>query len=259
MITRPPPPLGLIRAFECTARHLSFTRAARELGYTQAAVSAQVRALEKHVGGPLFVRKTRSLKLTETGEAFLPTLRQALQQIDAATNAILTGSREKTVSIACPMSLAENWLTGILSGFRVAHPDIDVVVHGTVWETPGDPAADLVITVNRADEVPEGFQCLWPEKLVLLCAPAVNRGLTSAAEILTAPKIFIMGRQEYWTSMAAALSLSSIDLDRGYRTNSTNIALEMAARGLGVTVALSRFENISGERSAGRTLLHKAT
>ena len=248
MIDRPPPPLGLIRAFECTARHLSFTLAARELGYTQAAVSAQVRALEKYVARPLFVRKTRSLKLTDIGEAFLPTLLQGLQQIDDATNAILTGSRENTVSVACPMSLAENWLPGVLVGFREHYPDIDVIVHGTVWEAPGEPAADLTITINRRDEAPDTAKCLWPEKLVLLCAPSTAQGLTSATAIPSAPKIFVMGRQEYWTGMAAALSLPGVDLDRGYRTNSTNIALEMAASGLGITVALETVSRTYLER-----------
>src|SRR5215470_16197412 len=94
---RPPPPLNFIRAFECAARHLSFTRAAEELGYTQAAISMQVRALEKYLGRALFVRSARSLELTEMGEAFLPTLRQALSQIDSATEAIVTSSRDQGV------------------------------------------------------------------------------------------------------------------------------------------------------------------
>ncbi len=70
---KPPPPLNYIRSFECSARHLSFTAAASELGYTQAAVSNHVRALEHYIGRQLFVRYPRSLKLTEVGEAFLPT------------------------------------------------------------------------------------------------------------------------------------------------------------------------------------------
>ena len=43
-------PLNALRAFESAARHLSFTRAARELNVTQAAVSQQVRALEERLG-----------------------------------------------------------------------------------------------------------------------------------------------------------------------------------------------------------------
>ena len=51
------PPLTAIRAFEAVARHLSFTRAAAELGMTQAAVSYQIRLLEERLGAPLFLRQ----------------------------------------------------------------------------------------------------------------------------------------------------------------------------------------------------------
>src|SRR5262245_35148503 len=100
---RPPPPLNYIRSFECSARHLSFTAAAQELGYTQAAVSNHVRALEQYIGRQLFIRYPRSLKLTEMGEAFLPTLRQALEQIDQATESIVASARKRTVVVSCPM------------------------------------------------------------------------------------------------------------------------------------------------------------
>ncbi len=247
-MSKQPPPLNFVRSFECTARHLSITLAARELGYTQAAVSAHVRALEHYVGRPLFERKTRSLKLTEIGEAYLPTLRQALQQIDNATEAIVTSSREKSVSLACPMSLAENWITRVLPGFAATYPDIDVVVHGTVWESPGEPVADLAITINRDDEVPDGARRLWRERLSLVCAPALAAKIRAPQHIGALPKIFVMARQEYWTIMATALSLPNLDLERGFRTNATNIALEMAANGLGLTVALTSLTRTYVER-----------
>src|SRR2546423_15431961 len=66
---KPSPPLNYIRSFECSARHLSLTAAAKELGYTQAAVSSHVRGLERYIGRQLFIRYPRSLKLTEMGEA----------------------------------------------------------------------------------------------------------------------------------------------------------------------------------------------
>ena len=56
------PPLAAIRVFESAARHLSFTRAATELGMTQAAVSYQIKVLEERLGAPLFLRQPRALK-----------------------------------------------------------------------------------------------------------------------------------------------------------------------------------------------------
>ena len=62
------PPLSAIRAFEAAARHGSFTKAAEELGMTQAAISYQVKILEDRVGAPLFLRQPRKVVLSEAGK-----------------------------------------------------------------------------------------------------------------------------------------------------------------------------------------------
>ena len=64
------PPLNALRAFEASARQLSFTRAAEELFVTQAAISHQIKSLEEHLGIKLFMRKNRSLLLTEEGQSY---------------------------------------------------------------------------------------------------------------------------------------------------------------------------------------------
>lgn len=252
-MNRPPPPLNFIRSFECAARHLSFTRAAQELGYTQAAISTHVRALEKYLGRDLFVRNARSLELTEMGAAFLPTLRQALTQIDNATDAVMTGGRDRSVIIACPFSLSENWLPGCMAEFHRQRPDIEVTIHGTVWEGSDDRIADLVITVNRDDEVPPGAQPLWRETLSLLCAPDVAARLRSPADLIDHGKVLISGRQEYWSIMAEALDTPDLaQIDPGtvahFKTNASNVALELAAEGQGVTIALSSLARVYLQR-----------
>ncbi len=243
-MNRPPPPLNFIRSFECAARHLSFTRAAQELGYTQAAISTHVRALEKYLGRDLFVRNARSLHLTEMGAAFLPTLRQALTQIDNATDAVMTSGRDRSVIVACPFSLAENWLPGCVAEFHQMQPDIEVVIHGTVWEDADDRIADLVITVNRDDEVPLGARAMWNETLSLVCAPEAASRIRAVADLATQGKVIIAGRQEYWSIMAQALDaphLALIDTVNAahFKTNASNVALELAAQGQGLTIALT--------------------
>ncbi len=75
-----PPRTGL-RAFEAAGRLLSFTAAAAELTFTQAAISHQVKALEEHLGLPLFVRLPRKLKLTKAGQVLLPVVRESFYRI----------------------------------------------------------------------------------------------------------------------------------------------------------------------------------
>ncbi|MCX8115401.1 MAG: LysR family transcriptional regulator, partial [Burkholderiaceae bacterium] len=60
--------LAALRGFESAARHLSFTVAATELNLTQSSISRQIASLERQVGKPLFVRRTRALELTAAGE-----------------------------------------------------------------------------------------------------------------------------------------------------------------------------------------------
>jgi LysR family glycine cleavage system transcriptional activator len=79
------PPLNGLRSFEAAARHLSFTRAADELGVTPGAVSQQVKSLEGALGITLFRRLPRSLILTEEGEAYLPAITSAFDLISRAT------------------------------------------------------------------------------------------------------------------------------------------------------------------------------
>jgi DNA-binding transcriptional LysR family regulator len=248
---KPPAPLNYVRSFECAARHLSFTAAAKELGYTQAAVSTHVRALEQYIGRQLFIRYPRSLKLTEMGEAFLPTLRQALDQIDQATEAIVTSSRKRTVTVSCPISLAENWLAGCMADFRKEHPGIEVVLHGTIWEDTGEQIADLTISTRRFDDRPPNGIALWEDSLVLLCAPALTEGsdpLKEPNDISKFDWIFVHGRQEYWQSVTSALDLEMGDYPKGLTTNSSNVGLEVAARGAGLVVT---------QRSLARTYLQR--
>ena len=79
------PPLNGLRSFEAAARHLSFTRAADELGVTPGAVSQQVKSLEAALGITLFRRLPRSLILTDEGEAYLPAITSAFDLISRAT------------------------------------------------------------------------------------------------------------------------------------------------------------------------------
>jgi DNA-binding transcriptional LysR family regulator len=238
-IMKPPPPLNYIRSFECSARHLSFTEAANELGYTQAAISNHVRALEQYLGRQLFIRYPRSLELTEMGEAFLPTLRQALNQIDFATESVLAAVRNRTVVISCPTSLAENWLARCIANFSKQNPEIEILLHGTIWEERTEQIADFVISIRRYDNRPEGALQLWEDRLVLLCTPQLLKGpdaFSTPEDVLKANWISVHGRQELWQDMATALGIDAAANDKRLSTNSTNIALELAANGAGCVV-----------------------
>src|SRR5712675_729849 len=120
------PPLNGLRAFEAAARHMSFTDAADELSVTQAAISHQVRGLEQRLGLKLFVRRNRSLLLSEAGQAYLPSVRGAFDQLNEATEKLLHKDRGGHLTVTTTASFAMKWLVPRLGGFQRANPEVDV-------------------------------------------------------------------------------------------------------------------------------------
>ena len=75
------------------AEHLSFSRAAQNLGVQQSAVSRRVRALEDKLGVSLFERDSTGVRITEAGRRFLDRTRPALAEIDHAMKAAASAGR----------------------------------------------------------------------------------------------------------------------------------------------------------------------
>ena len=124
------PPLAAIRVFEAAARHLSFTRAASELGMTQAAVSYQIKLLEERVGGPLFLRRPREVVLTEAGQRLAPEVNRAFDILREAF--VELGQREHGTLIVNTMhTFAAQWLAPRLGIFQLRHPEIAVRLETT--------------------------------------------------------------------------------------------------------------------------------
>jgi LysR family glycine cleavage system transcriptional activator len=119
----PLPPLAAIRAFEAAARHQSFTRAADELGMTQAAVSYQIRLLEDRVGVPMFLRKARGVSLTAEGARLAERAGEALEILRAAF-AVARQEGEETLVISALATFATHVLAPRLGHFQIAHPEV---------------------------------------------------------------------------------------------------------------------------------------
>ena len=119
------PPLAALRAFEAVARHLNFTRAAEELGMTQAAVSYQIKVLEERVGMPLFIRRPRQVALSEAGARLAPDVSQAFNLIRHAFADVRDGIGNQ-LSITAVPTFAVQWLGQNIGLFQLAHPEIAV-------------------------------------------------------------------------------------------------------------------------------------
>lgn len=119
-------PLNALRAFEASARHLSFTRAGLELCVGQAAVSHQVNRLEALLGVALFRRLPRGLALTEEGAALVPVLADGFDRMAAVLDRFHDGRMREPLALGVVGTFAVGWLLPRLADFAAAHPSVDI-------------------------------------------------------------------------------------------------------------------------------------
>ena len=119
-----------LRAFEASARHLSFTQAAVELNLTPTAISHQIKNLEQIIGTRLFIRSNNNLTLTKAAEAYQESVRAAIFALSNATDRAAESSDERTLTVQCLGTFAVKRLLPILPEFQREYPDID---HNSVF------------------------------------------------------------------------------------------------------------------------------
>lgn len=125
------PPLIELRAFDAAARHLSFKKAAVELGVTPTAISHQIRLLEQYCGRALFRRRPRPLSLTEAGARLFPVIRDGLEAFAEAIVAVKRDGDRQPLRITTTNAFASRWLVPRLPRWRKLRPDAPLDVIGT--------------------------------------------------------------------------------------------------------------------------------
>ena len=169
---------------EAAARRLSFTKAAGELGVTQAAVSRQIHGLEQELGFALFRRLHRRVELTERGRVLSGVLSHSFGLIDQTIANVRAQSAEDELVIGATVAFTQLWLLPRFSEFRRLHPDTKIRL--VTQDTPIDLERDMVdVAIRYGDGAwPDGRGVLLCEDDVFpVCSPAyaATRRLPEAA------------------------------------------------------------------------------
>ncbi|WP_210494122.1 LysR substrate-binding domain-containing protein [Microvirga antarctica] len=258
MVRRKLPPLGALRAFECAARHLSFTRAGQELLVTQGAISRQVRVLEEFLGARVFVRLTRKIALTEEGARYFERIGRALDDVEVATQDLRGDSRRHVMRISVLPTISSFWLMPRLAAFSQDQLNADVRIINSI--EPVDfqaKATDLAIRVGRVpgeeydashpriemDMVTDwrGVQSdlLFPDILVPVCSPALLQEigpLNSIDDLSRHRLIHVTTRRHAWHDWLSAHG-SAIDPDQNaLHFGHFFMAMEAARSGKGIAI-----------------------
>ncbi|WP_404405185.1 LysR substrate-binding domain-containing protein [Pelagibacterium halotolerans] len=168
------PSLGSFATFEVAAKHLSFTMAGTELNVTQAAISQQIRGLEKALGTTLFVRKHNSLELTPAGESLLRAVSRGLDNICDGIDAIVSPPDVAVITCSGTNAAVACWLQPFVEQFRAHNPDVRFVMLASDEDDAlrnFDEVDVSIICGNERCDVGERLYYLFPETVEPMCSP----------------------------------------------------------------------------------------
>jgi LysR family transcriptional regulator of beta-lactamase len=228
-------PLNALRAFEASARHLSFTRAGLELRVTQAAISHQVKGLEEMLGVSLFRRLPRGLALTDEGLVLMPVLAEAFERMSATLDRLEHGQIEEVVTVGCNSTFANGWLLQHLDEFRTRHPLIDLrlLINNNRVDVAGD-GLDLALRFGNGSWHGTEAVHLLSAPLSPVCAPATAMRLRYPSD-LARETLLRSYRVEEWP-LWFKMTKTPCPTIRGPVFDSSVTMAEAAAQGLGLAL-----------------------
>lgn len=237
-MVRPYLPLKALRAFEASARHLSFTRAAEELCVTQAAVSHQVKLLEGQLRVPLFIRLPRGLMLTQEGELLLPVLESSFDQMAHTLDRLGESRYREVLNVGVVGTFAVGWLLPRLEDFQKKYPFVDLRL--STHNNRADLAAeglDLAIRFGTGAWHGTAAQPLLPASLSVMCTSAIAARLTTPADVLGETWLRSY-RADEWTEWLLVAGLSGgFPMAKSIVFDSSIAMVEAAIQGAGVALA----------------------
>lgn len=179
-----------LQHFVAVAEDQHFTRAAERLLVSQSGLSASIRALERELRAPLFVRTTRRVTLTEAGRALLGEAERILAQVRSAHEAVaaVQGVLRGTLSLGAEQCIAGVPVAGLLAAFRRLHPDVEIRLRqagsGELAEEVAAGRLDLAFAYRtQADTEQLRSVPLSGEPMTVLCHP--DHRLAAEGAVLT--------------------------------------------------------------------------
>ncbi len=254
------PPLNALRAFDASARHRSFTRAAEDLSVTPAAISHQIKGLEEYLGAKLFRRAKGTLMLTEAGQRIMPGVRKGFSAFEEAMENFGLYDQTGQINVAVTPSFGAKWLIPRLEHFNAAHPEIDIRISTTMeiidYEQEG---VDIGIRFGRGEYPGLVVEPLLSSEVTPVCSPELLQGDHPKLEKPSDLRHFTLLHDESplldeahpnWAMWLLAAGVTDVDASHGMRFDSASSAISAAIEGVGV--ALGRTALIGRDIAAGR-------
>jgi len=245
-----PNPSALVD-FDAAARWGSFRLAAQELHKTPAAVSQQIKLLERNLGFPLFVRYTRQVKLTEKGAELAVVVARLFGDLNATIERLRMDDDDDLLRVSATHSFAMKWLVPRLPDFTRRYPRIDLRIDSSDLLADLDGGGcDVAIRYQRWQDNQDGTWLLR-EKQVVVYSPTLFSGQPTLDDL--ARHTLLCEDAADWLTLLEAAQIKRPRYDFSARFSHAGLVVQAAVAGQGV--ALVPYAIAHAELAAGRLRL----
>jgi LysR family glycine cleavage system transcriptional activator len=233
------PPLNSLRAFEATARLLSFQQAAKELNVTHSAISHQIKKLEMDLEASLFLRQGRTIQLTEVGGLYYEEVHAALKRIEQSTQELFGDPYDGELILQTYMCIMSRWLIQRLGGFKRQYPYLQIQLYNNYLSWGFDKEkADLGLIYSEKIEKGLDHHRLFRGSLVPVCSPKLLEGreINRIEQLSELPFINIIESPKNLPNWLRSQGLSREDITVAEEHDNYSLALEAVSTGQGVAI-----------------------
>lgn len=245
------PPLAALRAFAAFVQSGGVAGAGEALNVSHAAISQQLRALERHMGVALLDRSGRALALTDEGERLAQALTLGFGAIWGAVQELTGADAARPLHISATPTFAAHWLMPRLPDFRLSHPGIDLMLDPSpALVELGPGGIDIALRYGRGGWPGLRSQRLVDSPMVVVAAPSLLRGraIAEPADLADLPWLEELGTSEATRWLRRHGVTQGIVGDRVQVPG--NLMLDGARDGQGVAVSVRLF--VEADVAAGR-------
>lgn len=232
------PSTSCLIAFDTSARHLSFTKAAHELHMTQGAVSRQAAMLEDYLGVKLFERINRRLILTEAGREYAIQVAAILKQIEMATfQAMAHKNSAGVLNLAILPTFGIKWLIPRLPKFTAANPD--VILNLSTEVLPFDfnsRQVDAAIHFGEPDWPGAAMVRLMGEEVMPVCSKAMLQHVHRIEDLGRVTLLQHTTRPQAWQDWFSHVGVGCPNALSGPRFEQLAMVIQAAVAGLGIAL-----------------------
>ena len=253
--------LNALRAFEASARHKSFSAAAKELYVTPAAVAQLVRALEEWLGEPLFVRSNSGkyrLTLTRAAKNALPDIQAGFEKLAIGVEKMQEKPATLALNVTLSPAFAAKWLLPRLHTFQTQYPNTDVRLDMSLGAVDfSRQQIDIGVRYGLGNWAGLNAEKLMNEEVFPVCSPTLlaENSLNHPEDLLAYTLIHDLSMAHHesfptWQQWLTRANVTTQNVKHTLKINDSAAVLQSAIDGAGIALARSvmAFDDIAAGR-----------